>query len=100
LRWGTAKYFNSRKDATEKASESEIKWFSDGAGKSSFSPRCQQQPTCTELKSEQMIGEKQEAVNLVCSYKIPNGESKERTGNLRGNRSQIKNLHELFVCTF
>lgn len=84
-----AKCFNSRKDATEKASESGMKWFSDGAGKSSFSPWCQQQPTCTEFKSEQMAGEKQEAVNLVCSYKIPNSTSKERTGNLRGNRSQI-----------
>lgn len=58
LRWGMAKCFNSRKDATEKASESGMKWFSDGAGKSSFSPWCQQQPTCTEFKSEQMAGEK------------------------------------------
>jgi len=37
--------------------------------------------TYTEIKSEQMAGEEQEVANLVCSYKIPRGESKKKAGS-------------------
>lgn len=70
--------FHWQEIRTEKVVRSGISWFGDGPGKSSFRPWYLQQPTYNEIKSVQMTGEEYEAANLVCSYKIPRGESKKK----------------------